>query len=71
MTPSDPDAVQVGVLVLGPDGKVGAAGLQPGFNYVVTRPGADPAPDAVGAVTNRETVEGGVTFLIEAPSVRG
>ena len=70
VTPSDPDAIQVGVLVLGPDGEVGAAGLQPGFNYVVTRPGAAPTADAAGTVTNREPVEGGVTFTVEAPSVR-
>ena len=71
VTPSDPDAIQIGVLVLGPGGEVGAAGLQPGFNYVVTRPGAAPAADATGEVTAREPVEGGVTFLIESPSVRG
>lgn len=70
VTPSDPDAIQIGVLALGPDGEIGAAGLQPGFNYVVTRPGAEPSMDAAGEVTNRETVEGGVTFTVEAPSVR-
>ena len=71
VTPSDPDAIQIGVLVLGPDGEVGAAGLQPRFNYVVTRPGSDPAPDAAGELSSREPVAGGVTFLVEAPSVRG
>lgn len=69
VTPSDPAAIQVGVLTLGPDGAVGAAGLQPGFNYVVTRPGTDPAPDATGTVTDRQRVAGGVTFVVEAPSV--
>jgi len=69
VTPSDPEAIQIGVLALGPDGTVGAMGLQPGFVYVVTRPGAAPAPGAAGVVTERIPVEGGVTFLIEAPSV--
>ena len=70
ITPVDPSVVQVGVLAVGPDGAVGAAGLQPGFNYVVTRPGRDPAPRASGRVTQRQAVPGGVTFTLEAPSVR-
>ncbi len=69
VTPSDPSAIQIGVIALGPDGTVGAMGLQPGFVYVVTRPGTDPAPDAVGTVEDRIPVEGGVTFRIAAPSV--
>lgn len=71
VTPSDPDAIQIGVLALGPDGAVGAAGLQPGFNYVVTRPGTAPAPAATGTVTASTPVDGGVTFTVEAPAVRG
>ena len=69
VTPSDRTQIQVGVLVVGLDGAVGAAGLQPGFNYVVTRPGSNPEPRAPGRVTNRQPVPGGVTFTIEAPSV--
>ncbi|WP_412068728.1 N(4)-(beta-N-acetylglucosaminyl)-L-asparaginase [Rubrivirga sp. IMCC43871] len=68
VTPADPAMIQVGVLALGPDGEVGAAGLQPGFVYVVTRP-AGAAPDAAGTVTAETPVEGGVTYTVEAPSV--
>ena len=68
VTPSDRGRIQVGVLTIGADGAVGAAGLQPGFSYVVTRPGADPDPRAPGRVTHRQPVAGGVTFTIEAPS---
>ena len=69
VTPADPAMIQVGVLALGPDGSVGAFGLQPGFVYVVARPGSDPAPDAEGTVTNRQPIDGGVLFTVEAPSV--
>ena len=67
-TPSDRSAVQVGVLALGPDGSVGAMGLQPGFVYVVTRP--DGAREVQpGRVVARTPVPGGVTLTVEAPSV--
>ena len=68
VTPADPARIQVGVLALGPDGRVGAVGLQPGFVYVVTRRQGTPA-QAAGTVTAETAVPGGVTYTVEAPSV--
>lgn len=67
----DPATMQAGMLALGRDGQVGGFALQPGFNFVVTVPDGTPAPVVEGTVTRREAVPGGVTYLVEAPSLAG
>lgn len=65
----DPATMQAGMLVLGRDGRVGGFALQKGFNYVVTVPEGAAMPLVEGAVSQRVAVPGGVTYLVEAPSL--
>ena len=67
VTPSDPSEVQVGLLALSRDGRVGGFALQPGFNYVVTLASGEPSPRARSP--SAWHVPGGTTFVVEAPAL--
>lgn len=69
VTPTDTAEIQAGLLALSLDGHIGAFSLQPGFNFVVTLP--DGAPEPSGVITERLSVPGGTTYVVEAPSLLG
>ncbi|NNF59645.1 MAG: N(4)-(beta-N-acetylglucosaminyl)-L-asparaginase [Rhodothermaceae bacterium] len=71
ITPSDPSTIQAGLLALNRDGRFGGFALQPGFNYVVTLPSGAPEPAVDGTLTDRLSVPGGTTYVIEAPALLG
>lgn len=66
-TPTDPTAVQAGLLALDQKGDFGGFALQRGFNYVVALPAGEPEPAVKGEITIRAEVDGGVIYLVEAP----
>lgn len=69
VTPSNVSEIQAGFLALSLDGRVGGFALQPGFNYVVTLASGEAEPE--GEITERVSVPGGTTFVVEAPALLG
>ena len=67
VTPSDVAEVQAGLLAMSASGQVGGFALQPGFVFVVTLP--DDTPEPEGVITNRQPVDGGMTYTVEAASL--
>ena len=65
----DPRERQAGLLALTPDGRVGGYALQRGFQYVVTVPDGAARPFVAGTIARETPVPGGVTYLVEAPSL--
>jgi len=67
ITPSDPTAIQAGLLALDEKGDFGGFALQRGFIYVVALPEGSAEPNVKGTITGQVGIRGGTIYVVEAP----